>query len=356
MKRRYYFTELKIFCILQAFLLLVTAAFEVFLLLGTWKPGARGKVFIVIAAVCFTAATFILLWRLLQKEKRYNELCDRFSEGKIYQEFIDCIGGLFPELAPAVERLDGLLERQNIIRLSTKQAEFLALQNQINPHFLYNTLEAIRGDALCAGMENIADITEALSVFFRYTITETNNLVTIGEELDNVENYFKIQQYRFGEKLAIDIQICDEKENILKMQCPKLSLQPVIENAIFHGLERKREKGRISLMLEIVDEDLHICISDNGVGIDEKKLAELNERLNRVSVGYIVEDGDGKKGGIALKNVCRRIKLLFGEQYGLHVDSISGIGTKVTLILPVMYKRIENEERAVCVGGDNAER
>ena len=279
------------------------------------------------------------LCRLLAEERYYRNLCERFSEGKIYQEFVDHIGMLFGKLSPAVERLDGLLERQNIIQLSTKQAEFLALQNQINPHFLYNTLEAIRGDALSAGMGNIADITEALSVFFRYTITETNNLVTIGEELDNVENYFKIQQYRFGEKLSIEVRICDEEENILQMQCPKLSLQPVIENAIFHGLERKREKGRISLMLEIVDEDLHISISDNGIGIEEKRLAELNERLERVSVGYIVEDGEGEKGGIALKNVCRRIKLLFGEKYGLHVDSIQGIGTKVTLVLPVMYKK-----------------
>ena len=231
------------------------------------------------------------------------------------------------------------MERQYTIQLSTKQAEFLALQNQINPHFLYNTLEAIRGDALCAGMDNIADITETLSSFFRYTITENSNLVTIREELDNVENYFKIQQYRFGEKLSIEVRICDEEENILRMQCPKLSLQPIIENAIFHGLERKREKGRISLVLELVDDDLHICISDNGVGIEEKKLSELSERLDRVSVGYIVEDGEGKMGGIALKNVCRRIKLLFGERYGIRVDSIVGIGTKVTLILPALYKK-----------------
>ncbi len=339
MKKQYYFTKVKIFCILQVLFLTLAIVGTILLCYRGWKPEAAVRVLVAAGAVFFVAADIWWLFRLLAEERYYRNLCERFSEGKIYQEFVDHIGMLFGKLSPAVERLDGLLERQNIIQLSTKQAEFLALQNQINPHFLYNTLEAIRGDALSAGMGNIADITEALSVFFRYTITETNNLVTIGEELDNVENYFKIQQYRFGEKLSIEVRICDEEENILQMQCPKLSLQPVIENAIFHGLERKREKGRISLMLEIVDEDLHISISDNGIGMEEKRLAELNERLERVSVGYIVEDGEGEKGGIALKNVCRRIKLLFGEKYGLHVDSIQGIGTKVTLVLPVMYKK-----------------
>lgn len=339
MKKKYYFTMIKIFCMIQAIFLTVAVTLNLLFVFGVWKPSIQARVCVTLIAIGFMAVDISGLYILLKKEKYYRDLCDRFSEGKIYQEFIDHIGSLFPTLAPAIERLDGLLERQYTIQLSTKQAEFLALQNQINPHFLYNTLEAIRGDALCAGMDNIADITETLSVFFRYTITENSNLVTIREELDNVENYFKIQQYRFGEKLSIEVRICDEEENILRMQCPKLSLQPIIENAIFHGLERKREKGRISLMLELVDEDLHICISDNGVGIEEKKLAELKERLDRVSVGYIVEDGEGKMGGIALKNVCRRIKLLFGERYGIRMDSIVGIGTKVTLILPALYKK-----------------
>lgn len=97
-----------------------------------------------------------------------------------------------------MQKLDSILDKKNIIELSTKHAELLALQNQINPHFLHNTLEAIRGDALCEGIDSIADTTEALSTFFRYTITDTGNLVSVEDELENVENYFKkIQQYRF---------------------------------------------------------------------------------------------------------------------------------------------------------------
>lgn len=339
MERKNFYKRTKLFCTVQVIFLLIVMAVLLVTVLGEIKLNQAGKAAVIIFLAGVAAVYIIVYHRLLKEEKYYRNLCTGFAEGKIYQKFIQDIGSLFPWLGPAVERMDGLLERQNLIQLSTKQAEFLALQNQINPHFLYNTLEAIRGDALCVGMENIADITEALSTFFRYTITETRNLVTIRDELDNVENYFKIQQYRFGEKLSMDIQICDERENILQMECPKLSLQPIIENAIFHGLEKKREKGLISLMIELVDEDLHIYISDNGAGMEEERLSQLNDELNRVSVGYIVEDGVEKKGGIALKNVCRRIKLLFGERYGIHVDSIAGIGTKVMLVLPVIYKR-----------------
>lgn len=334
MKHRSCFFKIKLYCAANVFLLITASVFLIHLLAKektTWG---------ILLTLCIIGLNgfnlFLFAAFVLGSEKYYKNLCDRFTDGMIYREFVDKAGGLFPPLHGAIQRLDSLLDRQNVIQLSTKQAEYLALQNQINPHFLYNTLEAIRGDALCAGMENIADITEALSTFFRYTITETKNLVTIRDELDNVDSYFKIQQYRFGEKLSMDIQMCDDRDTILRLQCPKLTLQPIIENAIFHGLEKRNAKGLISVMLEIVDDNLHINISDNGAGIEEEKLAKLNNRLNRASVGYIVEDEESRRGGIALKNVSRRIKLLFGEEYGIHINSIIGIGTKVVLTLPII--------------------
>ena len=110
---------------------------------------------------------------------------------------------------------------------------------------------------------------------------------------------------------------------------------PETAQSVFHGLERKSENGLVSIRVEIIDQEVHIDISDNGVGMQEEILSKLNGELNRVSAGAIVEN---KKGGIALKNVCRRIKLLFGEQYGIHVSSIIGIGTKVEVTLPIIYK------------------
>lgn len=291
-----------------------------------------------IILVCFLACTiWILIYDIVvifPEYHYYKKLCRRFRDGEIYQDYIDHIGGLFPILKDDIKRLDMLLDRQSTMQLSTKQAEFLALQNQINPHFLYNTLDSIRGDALAAGVESIANVAEALSTFFRYTITETRNLVTIAEELENVNNYFTIQQYRFGDKLSMNIEIEDDSQLILSMQCPKLFLQPIIENSILHGLEGKTDNGVLTIHIELVDQDLHIDVVDNGSGIPEDILDELNRSLGRISVGAIVEPPQGKHSGIALKNVCRRIKLLFGEQYGIHISSIVDIGTKIEVVLP----------------------
>ena len=321
-----FFSVVFTLCVLIPYAAVSTSPWSSFLLL-----------FFLAAVILF--CFFWLSRRVLRPAREYRRLCLQFQNGEIYQDFIASIGGLFPFLGAAVRRLDSLLDRQNTLQLSTKQAEFLALQNQINPHFLYNTLESIRGDALAAGMEHIADITEALSTFFRYTITETRNLVSLREELDNVKNYFVIQQYRFGDKLSMEIDLAEENAQLLNLQCPKLFLQPIVENAVFHGLERKAGNGVVSICAEIIDQEVHLDISDNGVGMDEETLFRLNRELSRVSAGAIVEN---KKGGIALKNVCRRIKLLFGEQYGVHVSSIAGIGTRVEVTLPIIYREQEN--------------
>ena len=300
----------------------------------------RAVQIISIAAVPVCAASVLVSCILLhKKEAYYRRLCREFRDGTIYQDFIHEIGGLTPSLNEAVFRLDDLINRQEILNLSKKQAEFLALQNQINPHFLYNTLDSIRSDALTAGCANIANITESLSLFFRYTITETRNLVTIREELHNVERYFIIQQYRFGEKLSMKTELLDDETKLMPLQCPKLLLQPIIENAIFHGIEHRSEKGLVTIRMDLVDSELHIEVSDNGIGMSEEQLIDLNRSLSRVSVGAITEDKRSQAGGIALKNVCRRIKLLFGEQYGIHVGSVAGLGTTVEITLPAVEKR-----------------
>lgn len=325
--------------IIEYIILVVAVIVAVVGFTGNTQLEDNAKILLIIGAsivlVVLLSAVIIVNHRLTFY---YRVMCRKFAKGETYREFIDNIGTMAPELSEAIERLDGLLDRQEVIQLSTKQAEFLALQNQINPHFLYNTLDAIRGDALCVGADNIADITEALSTFFRYTITDAGSLVTLETELDNVENYFKIQKYRFDDRLSLSVKLNDDKERLMRMRCPKLTVQPIVENAIFHGLETQSGQGAIQIEAEIIDQKLHIDISDNGKGMDEKKLLQLNEQLRRISVGYIVEEQKKKKGGIALKNVCRRIKLLFGEEYGIHISSIVGVGTKVEISLPVVLK------------------
>lgn len=290
---------------------------------------------ILVTALVLSAfyLAFSRFW--LTPYKKYCSLFKKFVDGQTYNEIFDSQYQVFPGMKSALERFNELLDKQNAIQLSTKQAEFLALQNQINPHFLYNTLEAIRGDALCAGLDNIADITEALSTFFRYTITETENLVTLENELENVENYFMIQQYRFGEKLKMEIHLPEGEPDALHLQLPKLTLQPIIENAIFHGLEGKAEGGTITIEVEITQDRVLLSIRDNGVGIPEKALENINNKLDHVFASYINVEKK-KKGSIALNNVCRRIKLLFGEDYGVHIFSIVDVGTDVRISIPII--------------------
>ena len=306
------------------------------LLTSLWTvPGKAGRLVIL----CLLLLQ-LLVWGIhyvlyRRKQRDFHTFCQRFIDGEIYQDMLEQMDTWEPAMGGVVRRMDELIERKNVIQLSTRQAEFLALQNQINPHFLYNTLEAIRSDALMIGAEKIADITEALSVFFRYTITNTRNLVTLQEELDNVETYFLIQKYRFEDKLDLEIRFLDDESRLRRMHCPKLSLQPIVENAIFHGIERTKEGGRILIEVEIIDDHYHVSVNDNGRGMSEEQLQKLNEKLYRASVGLVVEEDHKKKGGIALQNVNRRIKLLFGEKYGLVVSSVPGVGTRVEMVLPL---------------------
>ena len=136
----------------------------------------------------------------------------------------------------ALKKAVALLDTGKLLSVSKRQAQYLALQNQINPHFLYNTLEGIRSEAVAGGLNVVADMTEYLAKFFRYTISKVENLLSVTEELENIETYFAIQQFRFGDRLRLEID--DPEPGIQNCQIPKLTMQPLVENAIIHGLER----------------------------------------------------------------------------------------------------------------------
>ncbi len=243
-------------------------------------------------------------------------------------------------LSPVTERLTRYVKEEfnttSLLKLSKRQAQYRALQNQINPHFLYNTLESIRSEALVAGLSSVADMTEALAVFFRYTISKVENLVSVEEELQNCETYFRIQQYRFGPRLSLNIECAPEdREAIYRCRIPKLTLQPILENSIIHGTEFKIGAGKLTVKLECTEKLLTILVSDDGIGMDEQALSRLNEQLDKSGRAF-QEDKEEQHGGVALMNVNNRIHLLFGEEYGLHVFSIPMAGTDVRITLPMI--------------------
>ncbi len=251
-------------------------------------------------------------------------------------------GQMSSEIERMKSQAEQIREHTDLLGLSIQQSKYLALLNQINPHFLYNTLDAIRGDALEMQMTQIADVTEALSTFFRYSVSNMDKLATVEEELGNIADYYVIQKYRFGEKLTMKIVNRDQKD-IYQCCLPRMSLQPLIENAISHGLEGREEMGEIIVYLQRTPADLQIFVVDDGVGMSYEQTDLLNERLNSPSVPQ--ENLRESGGGIALTNVNERIRLLFGEPYGLRVFSEEDIGTEVRLTVPALSRGDYEQKR-----------
>lgn len=235
--------------------------------------------------------------------------------------------------------------RKNSAEIFDKQAELTALQSQINPHFLYNTLESARGQALIDGNIEIAKMMEALSAFFRYSISRKGSLVRLRDELANIENYMMIQRYRFNNRFTMEILIDEEDEEAYDYKIPKLIIQPVVENAIFHGLEESLEGGIVSIEVIVTEKNLIITVSDNGKGMDAKTLADLNHRIHTQMMPLDRQEGKGTANtGIGLLNIHKRIQLLFGEEYGLSVYSTVNQGTDVEITVPVHYERVQGKD------------
>lgn len=262
-------------------------------------------------------------WKLLSALRRYRN--DKNLEAVLRRDW-----SRDPDLSAFFSDIETRLHGEEIAKLQQKQAEYLALQNQINPHFLYNALEAIRSDALLADCEEIAETTEALATFFRYTISNLQEYVTFSDELDNAENYFTVQRCRFGDKVSMELELGDEA--LLEARMPKLILQPLVENAVSHGLEGKIEHGTVRILVENSESTLFLRVRDDGVGMPEDQVARLNEAF----AGDVGPIGVQLRDGIALRNVNSRIRLMFGEDYGLRIFSAAGVGTECCVTLPLL--------------------
>lgn len=298
----------------------------------------------IVTALCVASAYLFFIW-IYRPYRESEKVLRLFSEGYMMGDVFSMRNPYSLETEKSYVKVEEMMDRQKLISVSKKQAEYLALQNQINPHFLYNTLEGIRSEAVIAGMGSVAAMTKALGTFFRYTISSANQIVTLEDELLNIRNYYIIQQFRFGDKLNLKIVYedgTDEKE-VLEYCLPKLTLQPIVENSIYHGIEPKLGVGELCIRILVTMERLLIRVSDNGLGIEEHKLKEMNEKLKTLNLERITSDKN-HQGGIAVVNVNNRIKLLFGEDYGVHMYSMYKVGTDVEITLPllksgVMYER-----------------
>ena len=307
-------------------LLICAAAAELLLLLMTgyiWLVSLERSAGPILAAF-FTLAVFLvnlLAFRLVVRPYRETKtIYEQFAMGHVLNDLFDVRYPYTPENEQAIRKFNEMIDRSNLV---------------------YTTLEGIRSEALIAGLDSVAEMTEALATFFRYTISQVENLVPLEDELANIENYYYIQQFRFGDKLALSIEYdCDEDASeldILQYRLPKLTLQPIVENSIYHGIERKIGKGHLTIRIGASDSRLRIRVSDDGLGMAEDKLHQLNEKLKSLFLDA-VEGESSRQGGIAMVNVNNRIKLLFGEEYGICVYSHEGAGTDVLINLPLVQE------------------
>lgn len=227
------------------------------------------------------------------------------------------------------------------IELLQNQTTVIMLQSQINPHFLYNTLDCIRGEAILVGAEELASMTKALSNFFSYSISKSGMLVTVREELESVENYFLIQQFRFNRRFRLTVEYNKEDKLILENVIPRLALQPIVENSISHGFRNTISECELSITIHRTENSLYIKCSDNGCGIPEKELDKITEQLENC-VDYVNKKiKDKNTHGLGILNINRRIKLLFGNDYGLYITSMENVGTDVHIHLPFKDTGIE---------------
>ncbi|MHC1770560.1 MAG: sensor histidine kinase [Flexilinea sp.] len=306
--------------------------------------GTPGWDMIIIFSFFALIQIFIVLFQIREQVKPLQEL-ERVAsiiEDGLYDGDSDYLEGLTNDDSySGVERLifcvKTALQNNYTSQMLKSQAEVHALQSQINPHFLYNTLETIRSHAIVQKSTEIAEMTEALATLFRYSISQPGEMTSFAEELENVDNYLTIQRYRFPDKFSVVKKI--EDEEIFKYRLPILTIQPIIENAIHHGLETKLGVGTITIRAFSTQTRLVIMIEDDGSGISEERLREIDTALHeKPKAGDMAVEISSarKKAGIALINVNRRIQFYFGQEYGIHVYSTQGVGTTVELSLPKM--------------------
>ena len=297
-------------------------------------------ILVLVIGIFLVILCLMIIRQVILPYKKIENNMTLFLKGYTIDGLQDSEIALTKEVDRIFSELIQLLKSEQMLNENKRQAQYLALQNQINPHFLYNTLESIRSEAMEAGMESVVCMTEALAHFFRYTISNMENMVTLEEELDNINTYFLIQKYRFEERIGLTIEY-DEEEHDLLNHCllPKLTLQPVVENSIIHGIERKMGFSTVRIVLRCTEKRLIIQVSDDGIGMQPEALDDLNRKMNQSLFESL--HNKKKKGGIALVNVNNRIHLIFGEEYGMTVYSTPGVGTDVMIELPLVTSRRE---------------
>ena len=282
-------------------------------------------VLVVIVSFKFSRTLTNPIFKLkrLMKQAESGDLTVRFNF-----QHNDEIGELGQSFNHMIARIDQLIQMVYVEQENKRTAEMKSLQEQIKPHFLYNTLDTISWMARDYDAEDIVRLVDALTNMFRIGLSHGKDIITVKEEITHVSNYLYIQKIRYKDKLNYVIHV---DESLYAVEVPKLILQPLVENAIYHGVKAKRGGGTITITGVPEGENLVFTVQDDGAGMLQEKVEELNRRMSERSVL------DEKKS-FGLFYIRERIQLCYGKGYGVHVESTLGEGTRVTITLPLYQK------------------
>ncbi len=297
---------------------------------------------LAIAAIC--AIVFVVISILLSGSvtrpisnlsKRMSERSERMGRkletSSKYLDRTDEIGILYNEYNRMMETLQQYIEKELQYKLITLDSQMKALEAQINSHFLYNTLESINSIAEIEEVESISIMSLALGNMFRYSIKTQSELVMVDDELKHVNDYVSIQRIRFDNRFKLILDIPPESYSLKVL---KLIMQPIVENAFYHGLKYCTSGSYIKIHLYQKDSYVFIEISDDGIGMSPEQLSALQSKLKEKA--EFTELGQRNKQSIGILNIHTRISLYYGEGYGLEIQSQEGVGTTISIKLPLM--------------------
>ncbi len=281
----------------------------------------------MVSTIGIAAAIVLLVYTMARPIKRLSKAMGQVQKGdftvRVPNKRKDEIGELTESFNYMLEEINTLIRQVYQEKIAQKNAEVQALQAQINPHFLYNTLDSINWMLIDREEYDISDIILSLAGLMRYSIEDENAFVPLEKEIGYVLCYLKIQKNRLEERLEYFVEA---EENLTDAQVPKLILQPIVENAITHGIEPRNQKGDIRITIKDLGDEMLISVEDNGIGMTPEQLKHLKEEMPDIE----------KEGhtGIGIRNVDRRIRLHYGEPYGIAIESAYGKGTIVSLRIP----------------------
>jgi two-component system, sensor histidine kinase YesM len=287
----------------------------------TYVIGGMTMILAIVAAFFFTSsiAKPVIDLRSLMKRVEHGDLSVRFSGAPN-----DEIGELGLGFNEMIGRIQSLIDQVYSEQQAKREAELRILQEQIKPHFLYNTLDTIQWMAQEHRVDDVVSMVGALTSLFRIGLNKGREFISLSDELEHVESYLCIQKMRYEEKFDYTIS-CSPA--LRARQVLRLMLQPLVENAIYHGIKERRGHGTLAVEARVESGDLFLVVRDDGVGMSGEALALLSESL---------EEGGHSVGGYGIHNVHERIRLTFGKPYGLSFTSVLGEGTVVTARHPIL--------------------